>query len=138
MTIVCDGAALLLNGEWSAVGSTPAIDEIGPVLRMLERENVGTLWETNELRAHHGLVENITRVAGVLAIPLSGTARNFLLLFRDEQRLTPQGLADCREEVRGRATPWSDADRSAAEAIKAYLSDLALTDTELLASRTPH
>jgi light-regulated signal transduction histidine kinase (bacteriophytochrome) len=152
--IECDGAALWLNGEWLAIGSTPMRDEIGPVLIMLERKEVGVLWETNELRAHHGLVQSHSRVAGVFAIPLSVQPRDFLLLFRDEEahtvtwagkptktvvagphgsRLTPRGSFDAwREEVRGRAPPWSEADRSVAEAIKTYLRDIALKHNELL------
>ena len=103
--IECDGAGLWLDGEWIATGSTPAIDEIGPVLLMLGRQGIRILWDTNELRAHHGLVQSITRVAGVLAIPLSAQAPDFLLLFRDEEAL-------------GHAPPWTDADRSVADAIK--------------------
>lgn len=152
--IECDGAALWLNGEWIAVGSTPMRDEIGPVLLMLERKDLGVAWETNELGAHHGLVQSASRVAGVFAIPLSVQPRDFLLLFRDEEaqdvtwagkptktlaagphgpRLTPRGSFEAwREEVRGRAPPWTDADRSVAEAIKTYLRDIALKHNELL------
>ena len=44
-------------------------------------------------------------------------------------RLTPRGSFEAwREEVRGRAPPWTDADRSVADAIKTYLRDIALNE----------
>lgn len=152
--IECDGAAIWLNGAWSALGAAPARNEIGPVLRMLENLSEGAIWETTELRAHHGLVSSSTRVAGVLAIPLSVQARDYLLLFRNEEahsvvwagvpvknvvqgpngaRLTPRGSFDAwREDVRGRARPWTDAERGVAATIKTYLRDIALRHNELL------
>lgn len=152
--IECDGAALWLNGDWTALGSIPSRAEIGPVLRMLEDQDEAAIWETNELRIHHGLVNAATRVAGVLAIPLSIQPRDYLMLFRNEEahsvvwadapvktlapgphgdRLAPRGSFDAwREDVRGRARPWTDGERSVAATIRTYLRDIALRHSELL------
>lgn len=115
----CDGAALSIHGQWTAIGSVPSRGEIGPVLRMLRREDIVTVWSTSDLRAHHGLAPPPTHVAGVLAIPLSGGARDYLLLFRNE-------------EARSTARAWSDADRSVAETLMAYVRNLALRRIEML------
>jgi light-regulated signal transduction histidine kinase (bacteriophytochrome) len=152
--ISCDGAALWFDGAWTAIGSAPRVDDIRSVLHKLAQQEYGAVWDTDELPKV--CVEGMSHVAvaGMLAVPISARARDYLLLFRQEQaqsvtwagaphkqeiagphgmRLTPRGSFDAwREEVRGRARPWTDAERAVAEAIKTFLRDIVLRRTEQL------
>jgi light-regulated signal transduction histidine kinase (bacteriophytochrome) len=93
-----------------------------------------------------------SRAAGMIAIPLSRTPRDYIVLFRPEQlrsvrwggnpekeveygpngpRLTPRkSFEEWSELVRGRAAPFTDAERNAAESLRTALLEVALQLTE--------
>lgn len=149
----CDGAALWMDGVWSSYGDALDRDRARTLLEIADREAPRGLWTTQEVRAH--LAPGTDSVAGMLAIPLSMTFGDYLMLFRNEEahdiewagepakttistpsgeRLTPRGSFEIwREEVKGRAMPWTEADLSVAEAIGTYLRDVILRQNEVSA-----
>jgi len=151
--IECDGAALWVNGNWTAIGRTPAEDKVEALTKAL-RVTVGKgVWSSVDLRKLDGSGTGYgDSVAGLLAIPISSSSRDFLLLFRSEEafdiewagepvkqvvstpfgdRLTPRGSFELwREEVRGRAKPWTSDELTVAEAIRTYLRDVVLRFNE--------
>ncbi len=150
----CDGVGLWADGTWRSVDSATDRETTRALVGLLADEAPGLVWKTQELRAHVS-TGNSSSVAGVMAIPLSMLPGNYLMLFRNEEahgidwagepvkqvvstpsgdRLTPRGSFELwREEVKGRSTPWTDADLSVAEAIRTYLRDVILRQTEVTA-----
>lgn len=151
-----DGAALWIDGQWIGTGTVPPPDAIPALMAHVTARAHASIWKTEELRAElpdAALYEEI--VAGVLAIPISATGGNYLLLLRSGEahtvewagepvktivsstlgdRLTPRGSFETwREDVRGRAKPWTAADMAVAEAIRTYLRDVVLRYNEMTA-----
>lgn len=150
----CDGAALWMDGVWTSVGETIDGRLARRLMEIARSEASHGIWHTQELRKH--LPEATGTIAGVLAIPLSITFGDYILLFRNEEahaiewagepvktvvttptgehRLTPRGSFETwREDVRGRATPWTEPDLAVAEAIGTYLRDVILRQNEVSA-----
>lgn len=145
--IACDGAGLWLNGYWHGTGLVPTQNQVERLVAYLDGYSDDSVWNSDEMQAEFGPGYG-RDVAGMLAIPLSMTANDYLLLFRSEEahdiawageptkqvvangsdyRLTPRGSFDTwREEVRGRSTPWSAAEIAVAEAARSYLRDVVL------------
>lgn len=146
----CHGVGLWMNGRWSSYGSVPEPEVARALMDIAADAAPRHVWATHELAAH-GL-RTATPMAGALTIPLSSALGHYLIFFRDEEahgiewagepvktlvqteagdRLTPRGSFETwRQEVRGRSTPWTDADRSVAEAIGTYLRDVILRQSE--------
>jgi light-regulated signal transduction histidine kinase (bacteriophytochrome) len=154
--VACDGVGLWIGGRWSSSGSAPPAEKVDALIDLVGASGAsGTIWRTQELRAYGDMAGDIDDIAGVLAIPMSQVARDYLLFFRCEEahhvewagepvknrvpgptgdRLTPRGSFDAwREDVRGRSKPWTDADVAVAEAIRTYLRDIVLRYNELSA-----
>lgn len=150
----CDGAALWINNAWITHGSVPTEDLIKPLVGYLDENVPGTLWHTNQIDAFlPEMAPQVSIVAGLLAVPISKTARDYLLFFRSEEsrfvdwagdpekvvgplgdRLTPRKSFDLwRQEVRGQSTPWTEADLAIADAAQNYLRDVVLRHTEATA-----
>lgn len=152
--VPCDGAALWINRAWIKTGAVPPEEIIKPMAALLDHETQGEVWHTNHIAkfipevADHG-----DNVAGLLAIPISHSPRDYLLFFRSEEsrfidwggepvkqvgplgdRLTPRKSFELwREEVRGQSTPWTDSDVAIADAVQNYLRDVVLRHTEATA-----
>ncbi len=151
----CDGAALWIGGSWVAQGAVPPDAAIQPLVAMLDENTRGEVWNTNHLASLvPQLASDVHNVAGVLAVPISKTAGDYLLFFRSEEsrfvewagapekiptgplgdRLTPRKSFELwREEVRGQSTPWSVADLAIADAAQNYLRDVVLRHAEATA-----
>jgi light-regulated signal transduction histidine kinase (bacteriophytochrome)/CheY-like chemotaxis protein len=152
----CDGAGIWINGVWIGTGTTPPRDAIPALATFLAGTSGPDVWTTSELQLV--LPEAATyadQVAGVLAVPISRLARDYLIFFRSEEsrfvewagdpdkpletgplgdRLTPRKSFEIwREEVRGQSTPWIDADHAIADATQNYLRDVVLRHTEATA-----
>lgn len=160
----CDGVGLWAENEWAASGTTPTETEALALVRYLAGEDEThprseqsqhSLWHTPDLRKMTGQVNFGGSVAGVMAIPLTSTPRDYLLVFRSEeahaiewagepvkrivqtghgQRLSPRGSFDTwREDVRGQSRPWAEEDRAAADTVRTYLRDVFLKQSEITA-----
>jgi light-regulated signal transduction histidine kinase (bacteriophytochrome) len=153
--IECDGAALWVDGEWTAVGNTPSPEAAAKLTPFILSEANNSVWYTQELRSLFPDDGYGTSVAGAVAIPLSVAPRDYLLLFRSEEahqvewagepvkrrvatldgeRLSPRGSFETwREDVRSRSKPLTDAEVAVAEAIRTYLRDVVLRHNEITA-----
>ncbi len=152
--IPCDGAALWINRAWVATGAVPPEEIVRPLADLLDGSAQGEVWATNQITKFiPEAAAHIETVAGVLAIPISHSPRDYLLFFRSEEsrfvdwggepvkqvgplgdRLTPRKSFDLwREEVRGQSTPWSEGDVAIADAVQNYLRDVVLRHSEATA-----
>lgn len=151
--VPADGVAIVLGDDIERRGATPS----EPTVRALvERLDAMTL---KGVVASDSLVETMPEqaeaaagdedAAGMLAIPASGAAGEYVLLFRRElaRTVTWAGRADrtdgadvltprksfeaWTELVRGRCRPWTLADREAGEALRMLLLELALRRSDL-------
>jgi light-regulated signal transduction histidine kinase (bacteriophytochrome)/CheY-like chemotaxis protein len=151
--IPSDGAGLWSHGEWASHGVTPDESDI-PSLMQVVADNAGrNIWETQDLRSLTGREDVYgTRVAGVLAVPISPSSADFLLFFRSEEahqiewageplkrveqtdageRLSPRGSFQVwREDVRHKSVPWTDADVVVAESIRNYVRDVMISHND--------
>lgn len=160
----CDGVGIWAEDRWTASGVAPPEEEALLLVRHLagegqehprsESSKLG-LWHNQDLRQATGLGGFGGAVAGALAIPLTSTPRDYLLIFRSEEahriewagepvkkilstpngdRLTPRGSFDTwREEVRGQCKPWTETDLSTADTVRTYLRDVFLKQNEITA-----
>lgn len=160
----CDGVGIWAEERWASSGLAPSADEALSLVRFLageggddprsEPSKLG-LWHTQDLRQTTGLGGFGDEVAGALAIPLTSTPRDYLLIFRSEEahriewagepakkvlstpngdRLTPRGSFETwREDVRGQCKPWTETDLSAADTVRTYLRDVFLKQNEITA-----
>lgn len=148
-----DGAAIWIDGQWTTLGLAPAAAAVPALIEHIREEAKGAIWHTQELRAVLKSDQYGTTVAGAVAIPLSASPRDYLLLFRSEEahniewagppiktavstpegeRLSPRGsFSTWREDVRGRAQPWTDPELAIAEAIRSYVRDVVLRHSEI-------
>jgi light-regulated signal transduction histidine kinase (bacteriophytochrome)/CheY-like chemotaxis protein len=146
--IDCDGIGVWTDGQWDILGSAPPAEAVPEILEAMSSGPRGAIWQTQALARQVGDPAFGGAVAGVLAIPLSPTPRDYLMFFRSEEahniewagepvkrvistpqgeRLTPRGSFDTwREEVRGRSKPWTGPELAVAEAIRTYLRDVVL------------
>ena len=155
--IPCDGIGMSLQGNWSAQGLTPPRAAIPGLLSFVEGVAEGRTWASNRLSLAYAPAQQFaTEVSGVLVIPMSQYPRDYLLLFRKEvletldwagdphktydsgklgERLTPRkSFAIWKETVHQQSLPWSEQDRQFGDAIRSAIVEVALHNSELLAS----
>lgn len=155
--IPCDGIGMTLDGRWSAEQLTPPKAAMPDLLRFAEGVAEGRTWASNRLSmAHAPASEYAVDVSGMLVIPMSQHPKDYLLLFRKEvletldwagdpnktydsgplgERLTPRkSFAIWKETVHQQSLPWTEQDRQFGEAIRAAIVEVALHNSELLAS----
>lgn len=151
--VPCDGIGLLVNGEITLQGSTPTAEEFSGLVRFLNRTATSRVYATDEIgRLHEPGREFTERAAGMLAVPVSRTPRDFLVYFRREVsrtvtwagdptkpavpgpngvRLTPRKSFEAwRETVHGRSLPWTDVELRTAEALRVTLLEVILRLTD--------
>ncbi|WP_311970791.1 HWE histidine kinase domain-containing protein [Pseudomonas baltica] len=155
--IPCDGIGMALDGRWSAEQLTPPKGAMPDLLRFAEGVAEGRTWASNRLSmVHVPAADYAVDVSGMLVIPMSQHPRDYLLLFRKEvvetldwagdphktyesgplgERLTPRkSFAIWKETVHQQSLPWTEQDRQFGEAIRAAIVEVALHNSELLAS----
>lgn len=151
--IQCDGVAVFQPGKVTLNGSTPAESEINAIARFLDSTSPSRVYDTHEIALiDPGLALSADRAAGMLAIPVSRTPRDYIMLFRrelleevrwggdptkavvkteDGLRLSPRkSFAAFAEMVRGKASPFSDADRRIGEAVRIAIIEVILRYSE--------
>jgi light-regulated signal transduction histidine kinase (bacteriophytochrome)/CheY-like chemotaxis protein len=151
--VPCDGIGVWVNGEITLQGATPTRDEFTGIIRFLNRAAASRVYSTDEIGAAHEPARDFTeRSAGLLAVPISRSPRDFLVFFRREVsrsvtwagnpekpvsvgpngiRLTPRKSFEAwTEVVRGRSLAWSDADLSIAESLRITLLEVILRLTD--------
>ena len=144
-----DGAAVFTDGDYRSTGAAPTKEEFLGLARFLNTTPSGKVYYTNALSTRHPVAESFAdRVAGVLALPVSRTPRDYLVLFRREiassvkwagnpekpvelglngARLTPRKSFEAWQEVvRGHSAPWRGSELRAADALRVTLLEVVL------------
>jgi light-regulated signal transduction histidine kinase (bacteriophytochrome)/CheY-like chemotaxis protein len=152
--IQSDGIGIYHAGEVELVGLTPTQDECLPLVRFLNQTSSGRVFATNELSAVFPPAgDYVMRAAGILAIPISRTPRDYLIFFRCESvrtvtwagepakqvtrgagavRLTPRKSFEAwREIVQGKCEPWTKQELRAAESLRLTLIEVVLRMSDL-------
>lgn len=155
--IGCDGMAVWSNGQLRGQGVLPPESAVTELIAYLEQKPVDQIYATASLSEHFAPAASFAETAsGVLAIPISRMAKDYLLFFRREliQTVTWGGNPDkavqrdpstgqlhprssfaawC-ETVRGHAKPWTSGELRVAETLRVALLEVVLRRSELIAS----
>lgn len=147
--IPADGVGVWINGNYAFSGSTPPTEEFRRIIRALNGLAAGRVYTTDHIG---GLIEEAgafaASAAGLLAIPISRSPRDYVVLFRSElkqsvrwagdphkpveygpngPRLTPrESFAEWLEKVDGHAEPFTQSELRVAETLRATLIEVVL------------
>lgn len=147
--IPCDGVVAYVGGEFRTHGMTPAYEDFIEIARFLNTAGNGACWFTQHLSGTFPQAASYRgRCSGLLAVPVSRTPRDYIVLFRREfaqvvhwagdpgapkpigplgDRLTPRkSFALWKEERRGQSRPWNLQDRAMAEGLRVSLLEVIL------------
>ncbi|SHI51977.1 HWE histidine kinase domain-containing protein [Wenxinia saemankumensis] len=148
-----DGIALYSGGEYRCRGRAPTREEFLGLARFLNTAQTSTTFSTDEIGRGYERADSFAdRAVGLLALPISRTPRDYIVLFRREiaqtvrwagnpqkpvetgpngQRLTPRKSFEAWQEVvRGRSAPWRAAELRAADALRVTLLEVVLKLTD--------
>ncbi|MBY5890652.1 HWE histidine kinase domain-containing protein [Rhizobium ruizarguesonis] len=158
--IPADGIGVWINGRLALAGNGPNERGFAALVRHLNRNAAGRIYAVDRLAETYPDLEVDDAVAGMLAIPISRSPRDYVVLFRQElvrtvrwggdphkpveygpngPRLTPRKSFEAWSElVRGRSLPFTEAERRVAETIRVTLIEvvLRLTDEVSMARQT--
>jgi len=152
--IPCDGIGLWSKSGTALRGHAPTVEEFSGIVRFLHRAASGTVYSTHRLGELHPPATDFTeRAAGLQAIPLSRTPRDYLVFFRravahsvtwagdpskpvtvgpNGIRLTPRkSFAAWRETIEGQSRPWTESDLIMAERLRVTLLEVVLQLTDM-------
>ncbi|MGJ8573030.1 MAG: HWE histidine kinase domain-containing protein [Hoeflea sp.] len=144
-----DGAVGWIRGKFFSQGSTPAAAQFEDLARFLNTTAPGTVFSTDNLaKVYPQASEFADRAAGLLALPVSRSPRDYIVLFRGEiaksvswagnpdkpaslgpngARLTPRkSFETWREVVRNHCVPWTSTEVYAADALRVTLLEVVL------------
>lgn len=147
--IPATGVGIWVNGNYAFSGVTPPTEDFRRIIRALNGLAAGRVFTTNHIG---GLIENAEpfadKAAGMLAIPISRSPRDYVILFRSEikqsvrwagdphkpvtygpngPRLTPrESFAEWQENVTGKAEPFTPSEVRVAETLRATLIEVVL------------
>ncbi|GAB2208870.1 HWE histidine kinase domain-containing protein [Roseibium sp. ROS1] len=144
-----DGAAVFTEGDYKSAGAALTKEEFLGLARFLNTTPPGQVYHTNALSTRYPAATDFCdRVAGILALPVSRTPRDYLVLFRREialsvkwagnpekpvelgpngARLTPRKSFEAWQQVvRGESAPWRGSELRAADALRITLLEVVL------------
>jgi light-regulated signal transduction histidine kinase (bacteriophytochrome)/CheY-like chemotaxis protein len=147
--IPAEGVAVWINGSYAFSGVTPPTDGFRRIVRALNGTAAGKVFATDCISSLvDGAKEYSSEVAGMLAIPISRSPRDYVVLFRSElirsvrwagdphkpveygpngPRLTPrESFAEWKELVEGRSRPFTTSEIRVAETLRATLIEVVL------------
>ena len=147
--IQADGVGVWIGGNHALSGSTPAIDDFRRIVRALNATAAGKVFATDRIAAILPGAESFAgAAAGLLAIPISRSPRDYVVLFRRElihsvrwagdphkplsygpngPRLTPrESFAEWKELVEGRSQAFTSSELRVAETLRATLIEVVL------------
>lgn len=151
--VEASGAVVYLEGQLHLVGETPSNAQILALVEWLNSIS-RPLFSTEFLSSHYKPATDFAATAsGMMAVGLSRVPRDYVLWFRPElgrtvrwagnpskptktdrhgARLTPRGsFAEWLEVTKMQATPWSEVDLEAAEALRVVLLESVLKSVDL-------
>jgi len=144
-----DGVIGWVDGRFVSHGSTPSREQFASLARFLNTAGASTVWSTDNIAAIYAPgMEWADKAAGLLALPVSRSPRDYIVLFRQEQlrevkwagnpekavtlgpngaRLTPRKSFELwREERLGYSRPWLAEEVAAAESLRITLLEVVL------------
>jgi light-regulated signal transduction histidine kinase (bacteriophytochrome) len=147
--IPADGVGVWINGNYAFSGTTPPTQDFRRIIRALNGTAAGKVYATDHIGS---LIEDAAGFAaeasGLLAIPISRSPRDYVVLFRKEMkeavrwagdphkpvsygpngpRLTPrESFAEWLEQVEGRSAPFTASQLRVAETLRATLIEVVL------------
>jgi light-regulated signal transduction histidine kinase (bacteriophytochrome) len=148
-SIAADGVGVWINGNYAFSGITPNTEQFARIIRALNGTAGGRVYATDHLASIvPGAEEFAAAAAGMLAIPISRSPRDYVVLFRSElvrsvrwggdphkpveygpngPRLTPrQSFEEWKELVQGRSKPFTPSELRVAETLRATLIEVVL------------
>ena len=147
--IPADGVGVWINGRYGRCGQTPDEAQFARIVRSLNTTAAGRVFATDSIaQLLPEAVEHASAAAGMLAIPISRTPRDYVVLFRSElihavrwggdpskpvepgpngARLTPRAsFAEWKQLVEGRSSPFTASEVRVAETLRATLIEVVL------------
>ncbi|ADJ22588.1 putative PAS/PAC sensor protein [Hyphomicrobium denitrificans ATCC 51888] len=146
-TIPADGVGVWINGSYAFSGITPSTESFRQIVRALNGTAAGKVFATDQITSLISAIDS-NGVAGLLAIPISRSPRDYVVLFRSEMvrsvrwagdphkpaeygpngpRLTPrESFAEWKELVEGRSKPFTSSEMRVAETLRATLIEVVL------------
>lgn len=147
--IPADGVGVWINGNYAFSGSTPPLEDFRRIVRALNGTAAGKVYATSHIGSLIDNAEGFAKQAsGLLAIPISRSPRDYVVLFRREMkesvrwagdphkpieygpngpRLTPrESFAEWEEEVEGRSVPFGVSEQRVGETLRATLIEVVL------------
>lgn len=148
--INCDGLAICMDGAVMLEGSTPSMDQMTDLIRFLNTGTAGDVLALNSIKATYERGGAFaSSAAGLLAIPISRSPRDYLIFFRREimravnwagdpnkpatldasgnLRLSPRkSFETYRELVSGHCEPWNESEIRLARALRVTLLEVVL------------
>ncbi|MBO0906354.1 HWE histidine kinase domain-containing protein [Jiella sonneratiae] len=152
--IHCDGFAIWAKDVVRTVGRCPFPDDMPGLTRFLNRASASRVYASDDLSSVYPKAHDfMDRAAGLLAIPISRSPRDYLIFFRKEivetvtwagrpdekpvefgpngPRLTPRKSFEAwQETVRGKSRPWLSSELKAAEALRVSILEVLLRFNE--------
>ena len=147
--IPADGVGVWINGNYAFSGTTPPTDFFRRIVRALNGTAAGKVFATDQLSTLvKDAQEHASTAAGILAIPISRSPRDYIVLFRGElvrsvrwagdphkpvqygpngPRLTPrESFAEWKELVEGKSIPFTASELRVAETLRSTLIEVVL------------
>ncbi len=151
--IANDGVAVYSDGRYASVGDAPDEVEFKKLARFLNTAPTGQVFATHRLAALYPDAADFSAdVAGVLAVPISRTPRDYIVFFRREvaksvkwagdpnkpvevgpngTRLTPRKSFEAWSEmVRNTSAHWTDSEVQTGESLRVSLIEIVLKLTD--------
>ena len=151
--IANDGVAVYSDGRYACLGDAPDEIEFKKLVRFLNTAPTGQVFATHRLAALYPEASDFSAdVAGVLAVPISRTPRDYIVFFRREvaqsvkwagnpnkpvevgpngTRLTPRKSFDTWSElVRNTSAHWTDSEVQTGESLRLSLIEIVLKLTD--------
>ena len=151
--IANDGVAVYSDGRYACLGDAPDEIEFKKLVRFLNTAPTGQVFATHRLAALYPEASDFSAdIAGVLAVPISRTPRDYIVFFRREvaqsvkwagnpnkpvevgpngTRLTPRKSFDTWSElVRNTSAHWTDSEVQTGESLRLSLIEIVLKLTD--------
>lgn len=146
-TIPAEGVGVCLDGVISLSGLAPDETQFGEIVKALNGVSAGQIFATDSIQTLvPAAAAYADRAAGLVAIPLSRSPRDYVVLFRSEQlrsvrwagnpekpvelgphgaRLTPRKSFELWSElVKGRSLPFTPSEQRVAESIRSGMLEV--------------
>lgn len=147
--VPAEGVGVWINGRYAFSGVTPSPEAFTRIVRTLNSTAANRVFATDHIASLvPGAEVYADRAAGLLAIPISRSPRDYVVLFREElvrsvrwagdphkpltygpngPRLTPrESFAEWQQTVKGRSKPFTPLELRVAETLRATLIEVVL------------